>query len=257
MLRSALLSCVVAFLAARAEAFFIGWISQSSTVNGPSGPVAVLDLYALFTDEDELLVSIRNATITSSNVVFLHDDALGGSWRPQVSNNFGEFDSFVMLGGWPGAGNSTIFPTGPSPDQAPFPAGLTWTDGDEVPFQGIPMPLPFINVYGVQIGRFVTSAVAENPCAPTSKSFVLSCIIEYQPFFGGPVVEFSLPHLAVFAPSVALGDLNLDGVVDGADLGALLGSWGPCAGCPADLDGSGAVDGADLGLLLATWPYCF
>jgi hypothetical protein len=25
-----------------------------------------------------------------------------------------------------------------------------------------------------------------------------------------------------------LGDLNLDGVVNGADLGLLLGAWGPC-----------------------------
>ncbi len=48
-------------------------------------------------------------------------------------------------------------------------------------------------------------------------------------------------------------DLNCDGVVDGADLGLLLGSWGACAGCPADLNGDGAVDGADLGMLLGAW----
>ncbi len=50
-----------------------------------------------------------------------------------------------------------------------------------------------------------------------------------------------------------LGDVNSDGRVDGADLGVLLGSWGPCSGCPADLNGDGTVDGADLGLLLGTW----
>ena len=50
-------------------------------------------------------------------------------------------------------------------------------------------------------------------------------------------------------------DLNGDGVVDGADLGLLLGAWGPCppGGCPADLNGDGVVDGADLGLLLGAW----
>ncbi|MFG0274105.1 MAG: choice-of-anchor tandem repeat NxxGxxAF-containing protein [Phycisphaerales bacterium] len=48
-------------------------------------------------------------------------------------------------------------------------------------------------------------------------------------------------------------DLTGDGVVDGADLGLLLGAWGPCAGCPADLNGDGVVDGADLGLLLGAW----
>lgn len=50
-----------------------------------------------------------------------------------------------------------------------------------------------------------------------------------------------------------LGDLNGDGIVNGADLGLLLGSWGVCAGCPADLNGDGIVNGADLGLMLGAW----
>lgn len=53
------------------------------------------------------------------------------------------------------------------------------------------------------------------------------------------------------AQTCAFADLNCDGVVDGADLGLLLGGWG--ASGEADLDGSGAVDGADLGLLLGAW----
>lgn len=50
-----------------------------------------------------------------------------------------------------------------------------------------------------------------------------------------------------------LGDLNGDGIVNGADLGLLLGSWGVCGGCPADLNGDGIVNGADLGLMLGAW----
>ncbi|HMN96719.1 MAG TPA: lamin tail domain-containing protein [Phycisphaerales bacterium] len=46
-------------------------------------------------------------------------------------------------------------------------------------------------------------------------------------------------------------DLNGDGIVDGADLGILLGNWGG-AGL-GDLDGNGIIDGADLGLLLGSW----
>jgi uncharacterized membrane protein len=53
-------------------------------------------------------------------------------------------------------------------------------------------------------------------------------------------------------PHDLLGDLNGDGVVDGADLGMLLGAW-DSSDPAADLDGSGLVDGADLGLLLANW----
>ncbi|MFG0275881.1 MAG: hypothetical protein ACF8QF_12585 [Phycisphaerales bacterium] len=48
-------------------------------------------------------------------------------------------------------------------------------------------------------------------------------------------------------------DLNGDGVVDGADLGLLLGFWGACAGCAADLNDDGVVNGADLGILLGAW----
>ena len=49
------------------------------------------------------------------------------------------------------------------------------------------------------------------------------------------------------------GDLNGDGIVDGADLGIMLGAWGECDGCDADLNGDGTVDGGDLGVLLGNW----
>ena len=55
------------------------------------------------------------------------------------------------------------------------------------------------------------------------------------------------------------GDFGGDGTVNGADLGILLSSWGPCTqstGCAADLDADGIVNGADLGLLLARWGPC-
>ena len=48
-----------------------------------------------------------------------------------------------------------------------------------------------------------------------------------------------------------LGDLNGDGLINGADLAILLGAWGSEG--PGDLDGNGQVDGADLALLLGVW----
>ena len=51
-------------------------------------------------------------------------------------------------------------------------------------------------------------------------------------------------------PPANPSDLNDDGLVDGADLGILLGAWGNAAG---DIDGNGTTDGSDLGLLLAAW----
>jgi hypothetical protein len=52
-------------------------------------------------------------------------------------------------------------------------------------------------------------------------------------------------------------DLNADGVVQGADLGIMLASWGSVpAGVSADINRDGAVDGTDLGLLLSGWGPC-
>ena len=50
------------------------------------------------------------------------------------------------------------------------------------------------------------------------------------------------------------GDLDCNGIVDGADLGGLLATWGNCsAPCAADLDANGVVNGADLGIQLSQW----
>ena len=53
--------------------------------------------------------------------------------------------------------------------------------------------------------------------------------------------------------SECLGDFNLDGFINGADLTALLGSWGNSDG---DLTGDGTTDGADLTVLLSAWGPC-
>jgi choice-of-anchor B domain-containing protein len=81
------------------------------------------------------------------------------------------------------------------------------------------------------------------------------------PYFPSGTVIGSDIEKGLFVWSVAdivsvPGDLNGDGVVDGADLLILLAAWGPCKdpeGCPADFDGNGIVDGADLLFLLSNW----
>ena len=69
----------------------------------------------------------------------------------------------------------------------------------------------------------------------------------------------ALLAITVAAPAPAQsceGDLNDDGVINGADLGQLLGAWGPCGSCAADFNSDGVVDGLDLGLQLASWGEC-
>jgi hypothetical protein len=68
----------------------------------------------------------------------------------------------------------------------------------------------------------------------------------------GPFNVLIEPPTAPLCPA----DLNDDNVVNGADLGLLLGSWGVCPGCPADLNNDGIVNGADLGLMLGSWGPC-
>ncbi|MFM1866602.1 MAG: hypothetical protein RL591_10 [Planctomycetota bacterium] len=61
--------------------------------------------------------------------------------------------------------------------------------------------------------------------------------------------------------SCCVNDLNFDGMVNGADLGVLLGAWGRISSTSAsqqspDLNGDGVVNGADLGILLGSWGEC-
>ncbi|MFG0276214.1 MAG: S8 family serine peptidase [Phycisphaerales bacterium] len=53
-----------------------------------------------------------------------------------------------------------------------------------------------------------------------------------------------------------LGDIDGDGVVNGQDLGELLGEWGQNRSAPYDLTGDGVVNGNDLGVLLGMWGPC-
>jgi hypothetical protein len=70
----------------------------------------------------------------------------------------------------------------------------------------------------------------------------------------------NIPDCCETGGSCCLGDILVDHVVNGADLGGLLSYWGPVTASPVsrscDLDNDGVVGGADLGLLLANWGQC-
>jgi hypothetical protein len=66
-----------------------------------------------------------------------------------------------------------------------------------------------------------------------------------------------VPDCCESAQSCCIGDIYIDGRINGADLGIVLSEWGPVTPTTnSDLDGNGRVDGADLGLLLAHWGPC-
>ncbi len=56
------------------------------------------------------------------------------------------------------------------------------------------------------------------------------------------------------ATNNCVGDIDGNHLVDGSDLGQLLGSWGQSGA--TDLTGDGTTDGADLGTLLGAWGIC-
>jgi hypothetical protein len=97
-----------------------------------------------------------------------------------------------------------------------------------------------------QVGGHIHSSILNGPRLYLGGSFTQ---VLGQPREGVAVVTS-------LEPSSPLGDLNGDGVVDGADLLILLSQWGACRDaddCPADLNNDGTVDGADLLVLLANW----
>ncbi len=68
--------------------------------------------------------------------------------------------------------------------------------------------------------------------------------------------DFSLTERSCPDGPECPGDLDGNGMVDGADLGAMLAGWGDCQGCSGDFDGDGRIDGLDLGQFLASWGLC-
>lgn len=112
--------------------------------------------------------------------------------------------------------------------------------------------------------------VTENAGAWVVKSFRIEDFLEptdsmrlrfiARDLGAGSLVEAAIDDLAIVGldcgeAASCVGDLNDDGMVDGADLGLLLIDWG-LASDRADLDNSGSVNGADLGLLLNAWGAC-
>ncbi len=77
----------------------------------------------------------------------------------------------------------------------------------------------------------------------------------------GSLVEAGVDDVAIVGldcgeTNPCQGDLNADGIVNGADLGLLLIDWNVKGPSAADLDGNLIVNGADLGLLLVAWGPC-
>jgi hypothetical protein len=79
----------------------------------------------------------------------------------------------------------------------------------------------------------------------------------------GQILRGELPdinHSGTPDTCECIGDIDVDGIVNGGDLGTLLAYWGPTTSAATsiacDLNVDGVVNGSDLGILLAYWGPC-
>ncbi|MEC9374355.1 MAG: hypothetical protein VYC34_10955 [Planctomycetota bacterium] len=127
--------------------------------------------------------------------------------------------------------------------------------------------------WSIATGRFLFAAADSGreirvTAAPGMNGFIDGAEYRVRPVRTGPsaiksayvagepvILDFEL----VFSASGAApcpADMNGDGVINSADLGVMLGAWGPCGVCPTDLNSDGNVGSADLGVMLGSWGPC-
>ena len=158
---------------------------------------------------------------------------------------------------------------GVMPEYSTFPANdYTWCNETIPPADGNGM----LYVYGElgyqwivtqqpdQMVKFIfqvidtgTSEVVLFDSLPIRPEYPAECVV-YGCCFGGNVVTGTLTNATVI---VSLpGDFNNDGVVNAADMGAMLANWGGGStfkGNPYDLTGDGIVNSQDLAILFNNW----
>jgi hypothetical protein len=88
-------------------------------------------------------------------------------------------------------------------------------------------------------------------------------IVDFGQILQGQLADSNsngIPDCCENGQTCCVGDLFADGVVNGIDLGVLLGYWGPTTSAAgsqrADINRDGVVSGDDLGLLLGNWGPC-
>jgi hypothetical protein len=151
-----------------------------------------------------------------------------------------------------GGSGHVVLRTAITDNAAPTAAGLSW-----VPFGDAAAQLTIRDAQ-VRLNAATTGpgGIGITPDGANGKCSLqgsVACSNSPRPNLAGPYTNLGGNTVCDCA-----GDLNQDGVVNGVDLGILLGAWGTCGAgaCPADLNQDGAVTGMDLGILLNDWAGC-
>ena len=77
-------------------------------------------------------------------------------------------------------------------------------------------------------------------------------IVDYGQIISGELADVDGDNI-LDSCEQEIGDLDLSGMIDGADIALLLAYWGNPNAPVGDLNGDGTVNGVDLAILLANW----
>lgn len=240
---------------ARAARLVNGATTVLGTLGGTSSSAADSNASGWIVGQSTLANGLTTRAFLWRNGVMTDLGTLGGAaGRAEAINAVGDAVGTSQIAG--GDPHATLFDLGPNGEV------LSRTDLGVLPGQGrsssaldIADDGTVVGVSGDRAFRWSAGSLVDlNGQIAPGASWVLTRAnaIDALGRIAGEGRHFGLRRAFLLVPRKP-ADLNADGVVDGDDLGTLLGEWGACAGCDADFNGDGVVDGNDLGSLLGEW----
>ena len=175
-------------------------------------------------------------TLNASNCIFWSNSGPTGTTAANQVNAGGGTNNVswsIVQGGFTGTSNLATDPLFVSPSTGDYTLGTGSPGIDSGSNALVPA--------GVTTDLLGAARFVDIPSVPDTGSGT------------APIVDRGAYELAS-AVLPCVGDFTNNRIVDGQDLGVLLGGWG--GSVTGDLDGDGNVGGSDLGILLGNWGPC-
>lgn len=202
-------------LSAAASAAFTGLVGDTYNVDQGGIIYSVLDVYANFDSDQDVLLNVFNTNLT--NLAWVHDDFLADNWNPNLA--LSAIDSWVAVGGSWGAGDNTTSgdPNFNGLNGQDIPVNAGWFNSSPPNLQGQAGTPSFVNPntptdgFFTIIGRFVIAEVT----SPTSLD-IQSLSLTWNQGIGTPsqqatITDVSLAYIPAPGALALLGLAGLAG----------------------------------------------